>query len=106
VDMRGEDTSSKQLRDDLMTMLIAGHETTAGMYVWCVLRFVFCVVFCVFCVLCVVFCVLCFVCCVLYVMCGIFVCCMSYVVTPSPICHMLYNPSTTYHPYIYIIYNI
>jgi hypothetical protein len=31
VDMRGEDTTSKQLRDDLMTMLIAGHETTAGM---------------------------------------------------------------------------
>ena len=30
VDMRGEDTTSKQLRDDLMTMLIAGHETTAG----------------------------------------------------------------------------
>ena len=30
VDMRGEDLSSMTLRDDLMTMLIAGHETTAG----------------------------------------------------------------------------
>jgi cytochrome P450 family 97 subfamily B polypeptide 3 len=29
VDMRGEDLTSKVLRDDLMTMLIAGHETTA-----------------------------------------------------------------------------
>eukprot|EP00970_Alexandrium_tamarense_P011252 scaffold2429_cov214-Alexandrium_tamarense.AAC.7 len=28
-DMRGEDLTSKVLRDDLMTMLIAGHETTA-----------------------------------------------------------------------------
>ena len=28
-DMRGEDMTSKVLRDDLMTMLIAGHETTA-----------------------------------------------------------------------------
>jgi cytochrome P450 family 97 subfamily B polypeptide 3 len=28
VDMRGEDLSSMVLRDDLMTMLIAGHETT------------------------------------------------------------------------------
>lgn len=34
IDMRGEDTSSKQLRDDLMTMLIAGHETTAAMLTW------------------------------------------------------------------------
>jgi cytochrome P450 len=34
VDMRGEDTSSKQLRDDLMTMLIAGHETTAAVLTW------------------------------------------------------------------------
>lgn len=32
--MRGEDTTSKQLRDDLMTMLIAGHETTAAMLTW------------------------------------------------------------------------
>jgi cytochrome P450 family 97 subfamily B polypeptide 3 len=31
VDMRGEDLSSMTLRDDLMTMLIAGHETTAAM---------------------------------------------------------------------------
>jgi hypothetical protein len=31
VDMRGEDVSSMVLRDDLMTMLIAGHETTAAM---------------------------------------------------------------------------
>ncbi len=30
VDMRGEDAEDKQLRDDLMTMLIAGHETTAA----------------------------------------------------------------------------
>lgn len=36
VDMRGEETSSKQLRDDLMTMLIAGHETTASALTWCV----------------------------------------------------------------------
>jgi cytochrome P450 len=34
VDMRGEDTTSVQLRDDLMTMLIAGHETTAAMLTW------------------------------------------------------------------------
>lgn len=34
VDMRGEDLNSKQLRDDLMTMLIAGHETTAAMLTW------------------------------------------------------------------------
>lgn len=34
VDMRGEDTSSKQLRDDLMTMLVAGHETTAAVLTW------------------------------------------------------------------------
>jgi len=34
VDMRGEDTTSKQLRDDLMTMLIAGHETTAALLTW------------------------------------------------------------------------
>lgn len=35
VDMRGEDLSSMTLRDDLMTMLIAGHETTAAMLTWC-----------------------------------------------------------------------
>ncbi len=34
VDMRGEDASDKQLRDDLMTMLIAGHETTAAVLTW------------------------------------------------------------------------
>lgn len=34
VDMRGEDLSSTQLRDDLMTMLIAGHETTAAVLTW------------------------------------------------------------------------
>lgn len=34
VDMRGEDTTNKQLRDDLMTMLIAGHETTAAVLTW------------------------------------------------------------------------
>ena len=32
IDMRGEDTSSKQLRDDLMTMLIAGTETDVMHY--------------------------------------------------------------------------
>jgi cytochrome P450 len=32
--MRGENTTSKQLRDDLMTMLIAGHETTAAVLTW------------------------------------------------------------------------
>merc|ERR1712176_1692294 len=34
VDMRGEDLSSMVLRDDLMTMLIAGHETTAATLTW------------------------------------------------------------------------
>jgi cytochrome P450 family 97 subfamily B polypeptide 3 len=34
-DMRGEDLTSSVLRDDLMTMLIAGHETTAAMLTWC-----------------------------------------------------------------------
>eukprot|EP00536_Pseudo-nitzschia_multiseries_P000584 jgi/Psemu1/249715/estExt_Genewise1Plus.C_70120 len=34
IDMRGEDLSSMVLRDDLMTMLIAGHETTAAMLTW------------------------------------------------------------------------
>eukprot|EP01038_Epipyxis_sp_PR26KG_P008228 gene8228-11135_t len=34
VDMRGEDTTSTQLRDDLMTMLVAGHETTAAVLTW------------------------------------------------------------------------
>jgi cytochrome P450 len=34
VDMRGESSTCKQLRDDLMTMLIAGHETTAAVLTW------------------------------------------------------------------------
>eukprot|EP00897_Mesotaenium_endlicherianum_P000184 jgi/Mesen1/10166/ME000076S09674 len=34
VDMRGEDCNNRQLRDDLMTMLIAGHETTASVLTW------------------------------------------------------------------------
>lgn len=34
VDMRGEVTSGKQLRDDMITMLIAGHETTASGLTW------------------------------------------------------------------------
>ncbi|KXZ42239.1 hypothetical protein GPECTOR_176g220 [Gonium pectorale] len=34
VDMRGEEPTNKQLRDDLMTMLIAGHETTAAVLTW------------------------------------------------------------------------
>lgn len=36
VDMRGEDTTGKQLRDDLMTFLIAGHETTAAALTWAI----------------------------------------------------------------------
>ena len=36
VDMRGEESTSRQLRDDLMTMLIAGHETTAAVLTWAV----------------------------------------------------------------------
>lgn len=35
VDVRDADPSDKQLRDDLMTMLIAGHETTAAVLTWC-----------------------------------------------------------------------
>lgn len=34
VDARDADLSDKQLRDDLMTMLIAGHETTAAVLTW------------------------------------------------------------------------
>lgn len=34
VDLRGEQTTNKQLRDDLITMLIAGHETTAAALTW------------------------------------------------------------------------
>ena len=32
--LTGEDTTTKQLRDDLMTMLIAGHETSAAVLTW------------------------------------------------------------------------
>jgi len=31
---KGEDVTTRQLRDDLMTLLIAGHETTAAMLTW------------------------------------------------------------------------
>lgn len=34
VDVREADLDAKQLRDDLMTMLIAGHETTAAVLTW------------------------------------------------------------------------
>lgn len=34
VDLRGETTTNVQLRDDLMTMLVAGHETTAAVLTW------------------------------------------------------------------------
>ncbi|PRW39133.1 cytochrome P450 chloroplastic isoform C [Chlorella sorokiniana] len=34
VDMRDADLEAKQMRDDLMTMLIAGHETTAAVCTW------------------------------------------------------------------------
>jgi len=34
VDARGADLGDRQLRDDLMTMLIAGHETTAAVLTW------------------------------------------------------------------------
>jgi cytochrome P450 len=40
VDMRGEDATNKQLRDDLMTMLIAGHETTAAVLTWALFNLV------------------------------------------------------------------
>ncbi|KAL9328781.1 hypothetical protein ACSQ67_003784 [Phaseolus vulgaris] len=36
VDMRGADVDDRQLRDDLMTMLVAGHETTAAVLTWAV----------------------------------------------------------------------
>ena len=38
VDMKGEAVSDKQLRDDLMTMLVAGHETTVSTCSVCVLE--------------------------------------------------------------------
>jgi cytochrome P450 len=34
VDIRGDEATGEQLRDDLMTMLIAGHETTAAVLTW------------------------------------------------------------------------
>ena len=34
VDVRGADATQKQLRDDLITLLIAGHETTGSMLTW------------------------------------------------------------------------
>ena len=34
VDLRGEEATDRQLRDDLMTMLVAGHETTAAVLTW------------------------------------------------------------------------
>ncbi len=34
VDVRGGDATQKQLRDDLITLLIAGHETTGSMLTW------------------------------------------------------------------------
>ncbi|XP_020529430.1 cytochrome P450 97B2, chloroplastic isoform X2 [Amborella trichopoda] len=34
VDVRGEDVDDVQLRDDLMTLLIAGHETTSAVLTW------------------------------------------------------------------------
>mmetsp|Transcript_26408 Transcript_26408/g.61203 ORF Transcript_26408/g.61203 Transcript_26408/m.61203 type:complete len:600 (+) Transcript_26408:244-2043(+) len=35
VDLRGGDCDDKQLRDDLMTLLVAGHETTGSLLTWC-----------------------------------------------------------------------
>ncbi|CAB1105090.1 unnamed protein product [Ectocarpus sp. CCAP 1310/34] len=40
VDLRGEDATDSQLRDDLMTMLIAGHETTAAVLTWALFEMV------------------------------------------------------------------
>lgn len=40
VDMKDEDSTSKQLRDDLMTMLVAGHETTASALTWAIFELV------------------------------------------------------------------
>ena len=40
VDMKGEDTNTVQLRDDLITMLIAGHETTASALTWALFELV------------------------------------------------------------------
>ena len=40
VTVRGEEASATQLRDDLMTMLVAGHETTAALLTWTFIRVV------------------------------------------------------------------
>lgn len=42
VDVRGADLDAKQLRDDLMTMLIAGHETTAAVLTWALFSLMAC----------------------------------------------------------------
>eukprot|EP00884_Botryococcus_braunii_P017893 jgi/Botrbrau1/4788/Bobra.0325s0010.1 len=42
VDVRGADMDAKQLRDDLMTMLIAGHETTAAVLTWALFSLMAC----------------------------------------------------------------
>jgi len=34
IDLRGEEVDNKQMRDDLITLLIAGHETTAAVLTW------------------------------------------------------------------------
>ena len=34
VDLRGEEVDNTQMRDDLITLLIAGHETTAAVLTW------------------------------------------------------------------------
>jgi len=36
IDLRGEECDNKQMRDDLITLLIAGHETTAAVLTWLV----------------------------------------------------------------------
>ena len=36
VDLRGEEVDNTQMRDDLITLLIAGHETTAAVLTWLV----------------------------------------------------------------------
>ena len=36
IDLRGEEVDNKQMRDDLITLLIAGHETTAAVLTWAI----------------------------------------------------------------------
>ena len=36
IDLRGEEVDNTQMRDDLITLLIAGHETTAAVLTWLV----------------------------------------------------------------------